>query len=116
VLETSHPPVYYIPPEDVRREFVQRSHGVSWCEWKGGAEYLDVRVGDRTAENAAWRYPEPVAGFAPLTGHVAFYPRAMDLCEVDGQRVEPQPGGFYGGWITSDVVGPFKGEPGSEFW
>jgi uncharacterized protein (DUF427 family) len=116
VLETSHPPVYYLPPDDVStRYLVPRDH-TSSCEWKGRAVYFDVRVGDRTAEAAAWAYPDPTSRFAELRDHVAFYAHQMDACYVGDERVQPQPGGFYGGWITSDVVGPFKGAPGSWGW
>ena len=116
VLETSHPPVYYLPPADVDATHVLPVRGGSVCEWKGRAVYFDVRVGDRVAARAAWAYPDPTAAFAPLRGHVAFYAGPMDGCFVDGERVTPQPGGFYGGWITADVVGPFKGVPGSLGW
>ena len=116
VLETSHAPVYYIPPEDVRAEHIVASPRSSFCEWKGMARYVSVRVGDKVAEAAGWSYPKPVAAFEPIRDHIAFYARAMDRCTVDGEAVRPQPGGFYGGWVTSDVVGPFKGEPGTEGW
>jgi uncharacterized protein (DUF427 family) len=116
VLETSHPPVYYIPRSDIRDGCLVEEPRTSFCEWKGRARYLGVRVGDRTAEASAWYYPEPNPAFEPIRDHVAFYPEAMDRCTVDGETVRPQPGGFYGGWVTSDLVGPFKGEPGTEFW
>ena len=116
VLETSHPPTYYIPREDVRMDLLASAEGGSWCEWKGRAEYLTVQVGDRVAKAAAWSYPDPRPGFAPIAGHIAFYCAAMDRCTVDGQIARPQPGGFYGGWVTDDVVGPFKGGPGSAGW
>ena len=116
VLETSHPPVYYVPLEDVRQELLQRSSGGSYCEWKGRAAYFDVVVGARRAERAAWGYPSPSTAFRALRDCVAFYPARMDACWVDDERVRPQPGGFYGGWITDDVVGPFKGEPGTWGW
>jgi len=116
VLETSHPPVYYIPPGDLRQEHVDRAPGSSFCEWKGQASYVSLRVGGRVAERVGWFYPDPVPTFAPLRDHVAFYAGPMDRVTVDGEVVLPQPGGFYGGWITSDVVGPFKGEPGTGFW
>lgn len=90
--------------------------GQSWCEWKGQAAYYSVVVGERRAENVAWYYPNPTPSFLPIKNYVAFYPRPMDRCLVDGEVVVPQPGGFYGGWITSDVVGPFKGEPGTMGW
>ncbi len=116
VLETSHPPVYYFPPEDVRMDLLRPVEGGSYCEWKGGAEYLDLVVGERVARKVAWRYPRPTPAFGPIAGYLAFYARPLDYATVGGDRVEPQPGGFYGGWITPDVVGPFKGEPGSMGW
>jgi uncharacterized protein (DUF427 family) len=116
VLETSHPPVYYVPPQDVAWQHLVESERRSHCEWKGWARYFHVVVGGRRTENAAWTYPEPKPAFAAIRDHVAFYPALMDGCFVDGERVRPQPGGFYGGWITSDLVGPFKGVPGSEGW
>jgi uncharacterized protein (DUF427 family) len=88
----------------------------SWCEWKGRAEYFTVRVGERTAAAAAWSYPQPGPGFASIAGHIAFYCAAMDRCTVAGELARPQPGGFYGGWVTDDVLGPFKGGPGSAGW
>jgi uncharacterized protein (DUF427 family) len=109
VLETSHPPVYYVPRVDIRAESLIENPRKSYCEWKGVARYLDVRVNDRIAEAAAWYYPEPTLSFEPIRDHVAFYPEVMDECSVDGEVVTPQPGHFYGGWITSDIVGPFKG-------
>lgn len=116
VLETSHPPVYYFPPEDVRMDLLRSTMGGSFCEWKGSAEYLDLLVGGRVAEGVAWRYPRPVSEFAPLAGYVAFYAGPLDRATVGGEAVTPQPGGFYGGWITPDVVGPFKGGPGTTGW
>ena len=116
VLETSHPPVYYIPPEDIRMEYLNHSEGGSWCEWKGQAAYFDVFVGDKVAEKVAWTYPRPTPSFRAIQDHVAFYAWAMDQCFVDGELVRPQPGKFYGGWITDDIVGPFKGEPGTMGW
>lgn len=116
VLETSHPPVYYLPPDDVQRPCLRRSARATVCEWKGRAGYCTLQVGERAVPNAAWFYPEPTPAFAALRDYLAFYPQPMDACFVDGERVVPQPGGFYGGWITSWIVGPFKGEPGTEFW
>ena len=116
VLETSHPPVYYFPPGDVRDEYLERAPGVSFCEWKGEAGYVSLRVGDRVAVAAGWSYARPSPAFLALKDHLAFYASRVDDCFVDGERVTPQPGGFYGGWITSDVVGPFKGGPGSMGW
>lgn len=116
VLETSHPPVYYVPASAFVPGALEPAPGSSFCEFKGAARYLTVRGGNEAVEGAAWFYPEPVAGYAALIGHVAVYPGRMDSCEVDGERVRPQAGGFYGGWITDRVVGPFKGEPGTMGW
>jgi uncharacterized protein (DUF427 family) len=116
VLETSHPPSYYISPDDVDPALLREAAGSSFCEWKGAARYFDVVVGEAVAARAAWAYPQPTPAFAAIRNHVAVYPAAMDACTVDGERVRPQPGGFYGGWITSDVTGPFKGEPGTAGW
>jgi uncharacterized protein (DUF427 family) len=116
VLETSHPPVYYIPPKDIKMDFLQPAPGGSWCEWKGQANYYTIEVGGRAAERVAWSYPGPTAPFRTIKDHIAFYAWAMDKCLVDGELVWPQPGGFYGGWITNDVVGPFKGEAGTAGW
>jgi uncharacterized protein (DUF427 family) len=114
--ETAGAPVYYLPPEDVRTALLRPSGSRSFCEWKGRAVYYDVVLGDVVRRAAAWAYPDPTAAFAPIAGHLAFYAGSMDLCTVAGERVRPQPGGFYGGWITAEVVGPFKGEPGTERW
>lgn len=116
VLETSHPPTYYLPLEDFVDGSLVPAEGSSWCEWKGEAAYFDVHGGGVVAARAAWHYPHPTGSFAAIAGHVAVYPGEMDRCLVDGEVVEPQPGGFYGGWITSTVVGPFKGVPGSRSW
>jgi uncharacterized protein (DUF427 family) len=116
VLETSHPPTYYLPRDAFRQGSLRPAGGGSFCEWKGAAEYYDVVAGDRVAERAAWHYPHPTPAFAALLDHVAVYPALMDRCLVDGEEVVPQPGGFYGGWITSSVVGPFKGDPGTRWW
>jgi uncharacterized protein (DUF427 family) len=116
VLETSHPPVYYLPLSDLQTGHIRDAPGTSYCEWKGRASYVSVRVDDRVAEGVGWYYPDPVPAFAALRDHVAFYAGPMDRVTVDGEVVRPQPGGFYGGWVTSDIVGPFKGEPGTEFW
>jgi uncharacterized protein (DUF427 family) len=117
VLETSHPPVYYIPPQDVQiAAYLHTTEQATFCEWKGSAAYYSITVADRSAENVAWFYPNPSPAFATIRGYVAFYPGKMDACFVDGERVQAQPGDFYGGWITSRVAGPFKGEPGTRFW
>ena len=116
VLETSQPPAFYLPPGDVDLDRLERVEGRhTWCEWKGTAEYWTVRAGDRVAVAAAWSYPDPTAGFVAITDHLAFYPQALD-CWVDDERVLGNEGDFYGGWITSAVVGPFKGAPGTGHW
>ncbi len=116
VLETSHPPTYYIPPEDIRMAHLRPSQRRSFCEFKGQASYYDVTVGDRIAEDAAWCYERPARGYERIAGYVAFYASRMDACYVDDEQVVAQPGDFYGGWITSEIVGPFKGGPGTWGW
>jgi uncharacterized protein (DUF427 family) len=116
VLETSHPPTYYIPPQAVRDGVLQPSARVTWCEWKGQASYYDVRVGGRTAAEGAWYYPDPAPEFAAIKGYIAFYAHKMDACYVADQLVKAQEGGFYGGWITPNISGPFKGGPGTKGW
>jgi uncharacterized protein (DUF427 family) len=116
VLETSHPPVFYLPPADLRTEHLAENRRSSFCEWKGLARYVDLRVGERKAPAVGWFYPDPTPSFSAIRDHIAFYAGPMDRCTGDGEIVRPQPGGFYGGWVTSDVIGPFKGEPGTEFW
>jgi len=116
VLETSHPPVYYLPPRDLDLSALVRAAGSSFCEYKGRAAYYDLAVGNRRSARAAWYYPQPTAAFAPIADYVAFYASRVDACYVDDERVAAQAGDFYGGWITLDVVGPFKGEPGTAGW
>ena len=116
VLETSHPPTYYIPLEDIKTEVLQASTRRTWCEWKGEASYYDVLIGNRRAENAAWYYSNPLPDYAEIKDYLAFYASKMDACYVGDERVEPQPGGFYGGWITSNLDGPFKGDLGTAGW
>jgi uncharacterized protein (DUF427 family) len=116
LLETSHPPAYYLPPEDVTPGVLIPTASSTWCEYKGRAVYFTVRAGGREVIDAAWAYPEPTTAFAAMAGYVAFYAGPMDACWVDDERAEPQPGGFYGGWVTRDVVGPFKGDPGTLGW
>ncbi len=116
VLETSHPPVYYIPPKDIRMELLSPSIGNSFCEWKGSANYYDVKVKGKAVPKAGWYYYKPTEKFSDIRNYVAFYAEKMDGCFVDGEKVIGQPGGFYGGWITKDIVGPFKGEPGTFGW
>ncbi|WP_295818358.1 DUF427 domain-containing protein [uncultured Microbacterium sp.] len=116
VLETSHPPVYYLPIADFAPGSLVDAEGSSFCEFKGAARYLDVVGGGITRAQAAWNYPHPAPGYAALSDRVAVYAAAMDECTVDGEVVTPQPGGFYGGWITANVLGPYKGVPGSMGW
>ncbi len=111
VLETFHPPTLYLPPEAMCLELLQPAAGRSFCEWKGVARYFDVVHDGRRLPRAVWSYPEPTEAFAPLAGWFALYPALMDGCWLDDEPVRPQPGGFYGGWITAAVQGPFKGDP-----
>jgi uncharacterized protein (DUF427 family) len=115
-LETSHPPSYYIPPADIAPGVLHRAAGSSFCEWKGAASYWDVVIGDVVLPRVGWSYANPSAAFAILRDHVAFYAGPFDRCSVDGETVVPQPGDFYGGWITKALAGPFKGIPGSGRW
>jgi uncharacterized protein (DUF427 family) len=116
VLETAGAPCWYLPPESVRTEMLRAASGTTVCEWKGVASYFDLVVRDRVVRRAAWTYLDPMPGYESLRGRIAFYAGRVDAAWVDEERVRPQPGAFYGGWITDDVVGPFKGEPGSEGW
>ncbi len=117
VLETSHPPGYYLPFDDFAAGALRPATGESWCEFKGVASYLDVLgAAGAVAPAAAWTYRSPSLGFEALAGHISLYPGRMDRCTVDGEDVVPQEGDFYGGWITRRVVGPFKGGPGSRGW
>jgi len=116
VLETSHPPVYYIPPRDIQMKHLIKSTLTSWCEFKGHARYYTVVVNEKEAVNATWYYPDPAPDFLALKDHVAFYPGLMDACYVNDEKVKAQEGDFYGGWITGNIVGPFKGEAGTRGW
>lgn len=116
VLETSHPPVYYCPPEGIAEGVLKPVSGSSLCEWKGRADYFDVHANGKVAPRAAWRYAAPRQAFVAIADFVAFYAGPMDRCSVGGERVTPQPGDFYGGWLTPKIIGPFKGEPGSQGW
>lgn len=116
VLETSHPPAWYVPFAAVTGAELEREPRTTVCEFKGRAAYWTLAAGGVTATDAGWSYPEPAPGYEPLAGRLTVYPERVDACYVDGERVEPQPGGFYGGWITSDVAGPFKGPPGTWGW
>jgi uncharacterized protein (DUF427 family) len=116
VLETSHPPVYYLPPGDIAQSYLKTAAGSSWCEFKGLAKYWSLDVDDKQSEKAAWSYPSPSPAFAEIAGYLAFYASRVDECWVDDERVQPQQGDFYGGWITSRIVGPFKGGDGTRGW
>jgi uncharacterized protein (DUF427 family) len=116
VLETSHPPAYYIPREDLKMEFLRANPRRSFCEFKGSASYWDLKVGDRESVACAWSYPVPTPAFAAIRDHLAFYAHRVDACYVGDEKVQPQEGDFYGGWITSNLTGPFKGAPGTRGW
>ena len=116
VLETSHPPSYYIPPEDVKREYLIPNPRKTFCEWKGYASYYDISVEDKYVNYPVWQYLEPTPDFLPIKGYYSFYANLMDACYVNDELVKAQAGNLYGGWITSDIVGPFKGEPGTRWW
>lgn len=116
VLETAGAPVYYVPRDDVRMDLVAPSGGASFCEWKGPASYWAIVIGERRIPDAAWSYEQPNAAFEAIRGHLAFYAAKVDEAWVGAERARPQPGGFYGGWMTSRIVGPVKGEPGSGGW
>lgn len=116
VLETSHPPVYYLPVISFHAGVLVPVQGTSFCEFKGRAHYFDVAAGGVVASRAGWTYPEPTKGFEELGTRVAIYPGLMDACEIDGEPVTSQAGDFYGGWITAQIVGPFKGGPGTARW
>ncbi|MEN9216471.1 MAG: DUF427 domain-containing protein [Gloeomargarita sp. HHBFW_bins_162] len=116
VLETSHPPVYYLPPQDIQMQYLRRNTHTSFCEWKGVAHYYDFHGGEQVIRDIAWAYAQPTADFHMIQDYLAFYAQKCDRCLVAGEVVKPQPGGFYGGWITANLVGPFKGEPGSWGW
>ncbi len=117
ILETSHPPVYYLPPEDVQvAEYFKPTTHTTFCEWKGAASYYTLSVGNKSIPNAAWYYRQPTYPYEALANYIAFYPSKMDACYINGEKVRAQPGDFYGGWITSEVVGPFKGGAGTFGW
>jgi uncharacterized protein (DUF427 family) len=116
VLETASPPTFYLPPEDIDQTLLVAEQGSSLCEWKGAAHYWTVVLPDgQRMEAVGWSYPSPKPAFAAIAGWLSFYPARLH-CEVDGERVRPQPGGFYGGWLTDEIVGPVKGEPGTGHW
>lgn len=116
VVETSHPPSYYFPPDDVAMGVLKPVADTSVCEWKGSARYYDLLVDEARSPGAAWAYPDPTDAFRRIRNYVAFYPGRVEGCFVDGEQARSQEGGFYGGWITSHVTGPFKGSPGSRLW
>ena len=116
VLETTHPPTYYLPSTAFRPDAIAPRARTSFCEWKGVAHYVTLTGGDRTEADAGWIYPDPAPAYAMLRDHLAVYAGRMDFCTVGDERVVPQPGGFYGGWITAAFAGPFKGGPGTQFW
>ena len=115
ILETASPPTFYLPPGDVDWAYLVASSGSSFREWKGAATYWSVQVGDLLVKNAGWGYTRPRDRFRQISGYISFYPSRLE-CFVDGERVRPQPGGFYGGWITDEIIGPVKGEPGTGQW
>ena len=116
VLETSHPPTYYLPPGDVRMDLLRPSSRATYCEWKGRAQYWTAKVDGRLVAEAAWSYPDPTSRFSELKDHLAFYCSKMDACYVGDEEAWAQEGDFYGGWITSRIVGPFKGAAGTWGW
>ncbi len=109
ILETASPPTIYIPPSDINFDLVKKTNGSSRCEWKGTADYWDVITSSKHLQKVGWSYPEPFEDFNEIAGYLSFYPAHLE-CYIDGERVRPQPGGFYGGWITDEIVGPVKGE------
>jgi len=115
VLETAGAPVIYVPPADVRADALRETGATSFCEWKGVASYFDIVVEEGMIERAAWAYPDPTPSFVSITDYLSFYPARLE-CYLDDERVEPQPGMFYGGWVTAEITGPIKGGPGSERW
>ena len=116
VVETSCPPVYYFPPEDVHVNFLTQMVHTTLCEWKGVATYWSVSIRGRRQEAIGWSYADPEPGYECLRRHFAFYPRITDACYVGAEQAQPQPGDYYGGWVTSTIVGPFKGAPGTQLW
>jgi len=116
IKETSHPPVYFLPPDDVYEQWLRKTPKTSFCEWKGQASYYDLVIGSRVLEAVAFVYENPVERYRDIAGWYSFYAAPMDSVTVDGELVTPQEGGFYSGWITPDLEGPFKGAPGSWGW
>jgi len=116
VLETSHPPTYYLPITNFKQNVLQPTEGSSMCEYKGRAKYYNIVADGKTASKAAWQYPDAKGAFEPIRQFVAVYAHLMDACFVNDEKVDAQEGSFYGGWITSNIVGPFKGAPGTWGW
>ena len=116
VLETSHPPTYYFPPEDIKLEYLTQTARKTFCEWKGWCTYYDIKLGERQVTHGAWRFFDPSSNFIAIKEYYGFYASLMDACYVNEELVTPQPGDYYGGWITKNIVGPFKGEPGTRWW
>ena len=116
VLETSHPPCYYIPPSDIQMKHLTQTQQQTYCEFKGMANYYSLTVGDKSVPNTAWFYSQPSKGFEAIANYISFYASHMDACYVGDEKVQPQAGDFYGGWITSNIVGPFKGGAGTTGW
>lgn len=112
VLERNHPPTYFVSEEDVNRDLLVPSETRSWCEWKGQARWFSLVKGKRVSPDAAFHFPRPLPEYREIAGYIAFFPGRTDACEVDGEKVEPQPGGYNSGWVTSDVIGPFRGVEG----
>ncbi len=115
-LETSHPPVYYIPQSDIKMDYLKTTDKNTYCEFKGQANYYDLIIGDKIVKEVAWEYANPAKGFEKIKNYLAFYATKVDACYVDDEKVKPQEGSFYGGWVTNDIVGPFKGSSGTTFW
>ncbi len=116
ILETSHPPVYYFPPENVSMQFLKENNYTTRCEWKGEAKYYDMEIDGKLIKNVAWTYPNINKRYKEMEDYIAFYPGKFAACYVNGEPVQAQQGDFYGGWITSEIVGPFKGPPGTWGW
>lgn len=116
VLETSHPPTIYIPPKDVDASLLEASDHTTFCEFKGQGRYWHLRTSKRFSANAGWFYDAPTPRFSAIEDYISFYPSRVDACFLDEEQVQAQEGDFYGGWITSQIVGPFKGGPGTWGW
>jgi uncharacterized protein (DUF427 family) len=115
ILETASPPTFYIPPADVNLDLLAQSSGSSFCEWKGAATYWSLPDAGNAGTNVGWSYQSPTSNFEVIKDYLSFYPAKLQ-CTVAGEIVRPQPGGFYGGWVTNEIIGPYKGEPGTAGW